>query len=364
MSQDETRPLLGTENDRTNDSGGGFRARIPDLWATVRHSPVAAIIPVALAARLSVQLPQTTVIYIIQQIVCRQWYEINDPQKIPAGGAMPDELCAAKGPQEWYTIVVTVTGIAAGLGSIIGYQAINYIASRYGRKPAMLGVITMSMAANLFLVTSRYMNSVMEVVWLILWLLTDALSNTFLMTFLVNLYIIDLVSAEARSIMLSTMNGLATIGDTISFTAGGNITTYTHEVLLVFYISVSLDALACFYVLFILPESFTKDKRDELQRERAEETSQHVAEMSHLPRRKRIVKRLASYVGPFKILKPTLNERRGRRNWRLLISSAHIFTASLGSGYSGFAMVIFLTSKYNYKPADVRPVPYVLQKDV
>ena len=81
----------------------------------------------------------------------------------------------------------------------------------------MIGVLTAALSANVFLITSPYMNSFLEVVWLILWLLTDALSNYFLMTFLVNLFIIDLVDDEGRSAMLSAMNGLATIGEKSPF---------------------------------------------------------------------------------------------------------------------------------------------------
>ncbi|KAL0577098.1 hypothetical protein V5O48_004890 [Marasmius crinis-equi] len=265
---------------------------------------------------------------------------------------MPDDLCSAKGPEEWYASTLTILGIIGGLGLLVGYNAVNFFSSRYGRKPAMFGVLMLALSSKVFLITSPYMSPLLEVVWLILWQLLESLSGFPLMTFLVNLYVVDMVSAETRTVMLSLLNGWAVLGDAVSFTAGGNITTYTNEYLPVYYIAMSINVLVVLYLLFVLPESFTKEKRVELQRERVEEDSQRTASLSHLPPRKRVFHRMASYLGPFKILKPTWNEQKGRRNWRLLVCAVHVFVSSLGAGYVTLAMVVFLTSQYHYKPAD------------
>ncbi|KAG7092937.1 hypothetical protein E1B28_009241 [Marasmius oreades] len=216
----------------------------------------------------------------------------------------------------------------------------------------MMGVILLALASNVFLITSPLMGSVLEVVWLILWLLCESLTNVVLMLFLVNLYVLDTVGDESRTAALSSMNGWATLGDCMSFVVGGNITTYTQKALPVYYVAASIHALNFLYIAFVLPESFTREKRDNLKRERVKEASRRNTVLAQLPARKRLFYRLSECIGPLKALKPSLNERTGRRNWRLFICAVHIFLLMLGAGHATMAMLTFLTSKHNYKPVD------------
>ncbi|KAF9261434.1 MFS general substrate transporter [Marasmius fiardii PR-910] len=344
MSTEETRPLLARE-------GNGGNERLQSRSS--RLSPVILIAPVALASRFAVQLPQTTALYLVQQLICREYFLSTDPQKVPIDDPMPDELCSVDGVKKLYALTITILVAVGGFLSIVGYQVINYFASRYGRKPAMIGAVITALSSNVFLITSPWMGSGwLEIVWLILWQLFESLSNVLLMLFLVNLYILDTVDAESRTAALSAMNGWATLGDAVSFSVGGNITTHTHRALPVYYVAASIHALNLLYIIFLVPESFAKEKRDDLERERIEEASRRKAIVSQLPVRKRLLYRLSEYLGPLKLLKPSIDKRTGRRNWRLFICAVHVFLVMLGAGYATMAMMTLLTSIYNYKPAD------------
>ncbi|ESK91385.1 tetracycline-efflux [Moniliophthora roreri MCA 2997] len=343
MASDETRPLLQSNDSQIN------RGR----WFSLKSFPkVSLVIPVALGCRLAAQLPQSTAVYLIQQLACRQYYLNNDPSKVPREGRMSDELCSAPDVRELYTFVLTCTTLLAAFGSLAGFHVIGVLSARYGRWPVMLGTVTLALASNLFLITSQFMNDILEIVWLILWLLLDSVSNAMLMLFLVNAYVVDVVDAEIRTAALSTLNGWAKLGDGISFIIGGNITTYTNEILPVYILAASIQALTLVYIAFVLPESFSREKRDALRGEKEAEAARIAASRSHMSVHRRILHSFLSSLGPLKNLKPTYNERTGRRNWRLIILTIHIFLAMVGAGYVVTAMIIYLTSMYGYKAAD------------
>ncbi|KAK7040861.1 hypothetical protein VNI00_009457 [Paramarasmius palmivorus] len=360
MADGENQPLLQPRDSQTRQR----------QWFSLKsYSPVSLVIPVILGCRLANQLPQTTAVYLIQQLICRQYYIRNDPNKVPEQGPMPDELCSAPDVRELYTLVLTITGVVGGLGSLVGFNILGVLSARFGRRPAMLGTVMVALASNLFLITSQFMGEILEIVWLILWVLLDSVSGAYLMLFLVNTYVVDVVDHEARTAALSTLNGWAQlgeyidllcviemlndfIGDGISFLAGGNITTLTNKILPVYYVSATIQGVALMYIAFILPESFPREKREALRREREEEAARIAASRAHMSLPQRIAATIGSNLGPLKNLKPTYNEHTGRRNWRLIILSIHILLAMASAGHIGAALVIYLTSIYNYKPAD------------
>ncbi|KIK58154.1 hypothetical protein GYMLUDRAFT_246195 [Collybiopsis luxurians FD-317 M1] len=314
------------------------------------HSPAICLIPVVLIARLAASIPASTTVYVVQQNVCRLYYTLHDPDRIPPEGPMPDELCDAPGVQQQFSAFIASIGALNGFACVIGYSALSHFSSRYGRKPAIILILALGLFSNLCLLLSTWhrVNEIWEIVLLVLWILCDAFASIHMMGFLSTTYVVDIVDPDNRSSLLSTVYGWGLLGGAIAFGLGGVITTKTHNVLPVFRSAAILNALNLLFTCFFLPESFPKEKRDELRRRASEETQYH---------RKGSIRQLVSKLGaafaPMKMLKPVYNEQTGRRNWRLVWCALYILLVEIGGNYTPTAAVIYLTARFNYKADDI-----------
>ncbi|KAI0917118.1 hypothetical protein AcW1_007603 [Taiwanofungus camphoratus] len=323
-----------------------------DRWQS-RISPASLIIPVAIVYRLATLLPSTTTFYVVRQLVCRLWYASRDPSQIPPDGRMPDALCSIPGVDKSYATALTVMGISGGIASVIAYSAVSFFASRFGRKPAILAVLTLGMSGDVFLIISRLvLGSWLEAVALVLWLVCQSFSDPLIFVFATNMFIVDLVSAEDRTTALSGMSGWATLGGAISFTVGGMITTRMDNVVPVYGVAGAMLAAAWAYVYFILPESFPREKREELRRQRLAQAQEAASADTQQQKGQRVLAALAVPLEPLKQLRPSHNPVTRRRNWRLLYCAVHAFFAEVGGSYSVLSIITFLTTRYNYTPAE------------
>ncbi|KAF5349455.1 hypothetical protein D9757_012422 [Collybiopsis confluens] len=321
----------------------------PYLWYSPQRylSPAIFVFPVALVARLSSSIPTSTTVYIVQQNVCRFYYRAHDPSRIPVEGPMPDELCDAPGVQQQFSAVVASIGVLTGIACVIGYSVLSHLSSTYGRKPAIILVLALGLSSNVSLLLSTWhrVGEIAEVVLLVLWILFDSFASLFLFVFLATTYVVDLVDAENRSRLLSSVYGWGLLGGALAFSLGGIVTTQTHDVLLVFRAATVLNVLNLLFTIFFLPESFSKERREELRRRAAEETQHRQGGFFQM-----IISKLGAAFSPVRMLKPVYNQNTGKRNWRLVWCALHIFIGEIGSSYTPTIAVIFLTVKFNYKP--------------
>ncbi|KZT23870.1 MFS general substrate transporter [Neolentinus lepideus HHB14362 ss-1] len=316
-------------------------------------SPVTLISPVVLVYRLATILPSTTTFFVVNQFACRLWYTLNDPGSIPSDGGLSTEQCSIPGVQKTFAAIFTAISISDGLGSVIGYSAASLFASRYGRKPVTLVLITIAMGHGLSLVSSTFASGWFELIFLCTWILCGSFAQPPVFGFAANMFIVDLVSAEERTATISKLNGWSVFGGAISFTVGGAITTRFHNVLVVYYLSAAMFASIWVYVFLLIPESFSKEKRDELRRQRkakAQEAEVSVAG-SRLDKAKHYLIRTV-VPEPLKEFKPTRNPVTGKRNWRLFYCAVHIIFTQLADAYGAVSMVLFLTAKHNYEPSE------------
>jgi len=187
----EASPLLGASS---------HTDRNHPWYSPKRYHSATLIIPVALAFRLAATLPSTTVIYIVNQVVCRQYYLANDPDRIPPTGPLPDELCDAAAVKQIFSMSMTALTILAAIGGMIAFSTLSHFTSRYGRKPGLLVVIGLQISSALSLIISQYSPPMVEVVLLVVWLLTDCISTLSIGAFLINLYIVDSTDVEKRCV--------------------------------------------------------------------------------------------------------------------------------------------------------------------
>ncbi|KAG1782366.1 MFS general substrate transporter [Suillus placidus] len=311
-----------------------------------QFSPLTLLIPLAVATRLTSTLPTTTLLGVIQSLVCRLWLTSNG--NLPPGGDISKELCAVPEVERTYAAVISTILIGDGLAAMIACSVISYISSRLGRKPVILGTIAVSFLGYSFMVCSQYLSGWLEASALIAALLLQMFSGILTMTFIANIYTVDISSAEDRTPVLSAINGWATLGQTVSFAIGGLVTTKTDDPLIVYYISISVLGAIFVYVLAFLPESFPEEKRDELRRERL--AQQNVEANTRRKLSSRLISTIVIAFEPLKQLVPA-RKADGRKNWRVVYCAIHVIIAMLADSYSPAALLLLYTTKYSYNPA-------------
>jgi len=79
-----------------------------------RFSPVTLLIPLAIATRLTSTLPSTTLLEVVQSVICRLWLASNG--KLPPDGQISKELCAVPEVEKTYAAVISTLLIFDGLG--------------------------------------------------------------------------------------------------------------------------------------------------------------------------------------------------------------------------------------------------------
>ncbi|TFK57626.1 MFS general substrate transporter [Heliocybe sulcata] len=316
-------------------------------------SPVTLISPVVLVYRLAQILPATTSFVVVNRLACRLWYTFNDPGSIPSDGGLSTEQCSVPGVQRIFSAIFTAISISDGLGSVVGYSAASFFASRFGRKPVMLVLLTIATGIGLSLVSSTFVSGWLEITLLCTWILCGSFGQVPVFGFVANMFIVDLVSEEERTATISKLNGWSVFGGGIAFMVGGAITTGFDNVLVVFYLSAAMFASLWLYVFFLIPESFSLEKREELRRERKAKAQEVEAAVSGgwlaKPRH-----RLTRILVPeqLKEFKPTRNPKTGKRNWRLFYLAVHIIFCQLADAYGVVSLMLFLTTRYDYKPSE------------
>ncbi|KAG2154079.1 MFS general substrate transporter [Suillus clintonianus] len=316
-----------------------------------QFSPLTLLIPLAVATRLTSTLPTTTLLGVIQSVICRLWLASNG--NLPSDGEISKELCAVPEVEKTYAAVISAVMIFDGLGAMIACSAISYISSRIGRKPVILGTVAISFLGYSLMVCSQYLPGWLEASLMIASLFVQTFSGIMTTTFIVNVYAVDISSPEDRTPILSAINGWATLGQTASFALGGLLTTKTNDPLIVFYISISTLGAVFVYILAFLPESFPEEKRDELRRQRL--AQQNVEPSVRRNLLNRFTSAIAIAFEPLKQLAPTRNAD-GRQNWRVVYCAIHIIITMIANSYTAPALILLYTTKYGYNPAQTGTV--------
>ncbi|KAG2150711.1 MFS general substrate transporter [Suillus bovinus] len=311
-----------------------------------RFSPLILLIPLAVATRLTSTLPTTTLLEVIQSVVCRLWLASNG--NLPPSGEIPKGLCAVPEVEKTYTAVISTILIGDGLAAMVACSVISHISSRLGRKPVILGTVAASFLGYSLMVCSQYVSGWLGASVLVASLLVQSFSGTMTMMFIVNIYTVDISSAEERTPILSAINGWAVLGQAVAFAIGGLVTTKTNNPLIVYYISISILGAIFLYVLALLPESFPKEKRDELRRQRLAQQNVEASARRNLS--SRLISTITIMFEPLKQLIP-VRKADGKRNWRVVYCAIHIVIAMLADSYASAALLLLYTTKYSYNSA-------------
>ncbi|KAF4622114.1 hypothetical protein D9613_009307 [Agrocybe pediades] len=323
------------------------RARSPSKDKAPRFSPTALIIPIAIASRLAPMLAATTNFTVMQNVACRIWYILHSPGDIPTIGPIPDELCRIPDVDRYYTVLSSILATLDGIGTVVSCGAYGYLSSRLGRKPILVTALLLSVAAQLAIMTSQHVVDWLQILLFAVGVLCSISAQPPAMIYVINMYIVDVSGAEERTAALSKIAGWTALGSAVSFSLGGTLTAKTKDTTAVYLLAATILLLACLYVIYLVPESFPADKREELRRER--EAQNPTAGERTL--RQKINSYFSVVLEPLKQLKPSYNPITGKRNMRLVYCAIHIFIVAVADGYAVLSMILYFTTQHHYTPA-------------
>ncbi|KAJ7727905.1 hypothetical protein B0H16DRAFT_1734906 [Mycena metata] len=287
-------------------------------WSRPISAPT-LIVPVALLCRVATLLPTTTTFFILQQFVCRQYYLVHDPTRVPPPGErIPAELCALPAIDERYAAFMALVALMDGIGLMFkvefvgqhsgGYAALSFLAARLGRRAAMATVLSVGLGADVALICSTLVVPSFEVPLFALWLISASFSQAPLIAFVANIYLVDLVHEDDDCIEFAGRVVCARQRPILQCRRNHH---HAHQATSSQCTSspAPSGSSVLLYVWLFLPESFPKVKRDELRLQR-EVQNERVA-----PRRgvlRRALARPAAILAPLKHLAPTRNSGNGQ----------------------------------------------------
>ncbi|KAH7907385.1 hypothetical protein BJ138DRAFT_1116732 [Hygrophoropsis aurantiaca] len=314
-------PPLQSERTPLRDDDDGTHSS-----TSARISPAILIIPVAIASRLAGKVPVTTILQIIQKLVCKFRYEWTDPDSFPLDGRISESLCARPEIEHNYEVSVTVFEVIEGM------WAVGFFASRCGRKPILLAAFGAAIFGYILGMASKLtlQRMLKRLRCVFPWVSKHCQALQLQAT--ANMYIVDV--STTRTITLSTINSWWTLAEALSYGVGGLIMTQSNQSIPVY--------------LNLFPKKSAKElRRKRLAHAEAEPVSKSDQRFSAL------WYALTAVTLLFEPLKQLTPKRKWnvKYNFRLLYCAAHVFVTQIGSRYAPLAIIIYYTTKYSYNPA-------------
>lgn len=250
-----------------------------------RHRPSYKLLRIALLLQIIGQMSAvTSLLDAIVYLVCQHHFKNTEPQgHIPefspisptpfwtsdSGQSFQDPRCFAP---EITALVGIFQTYMTTLTAILGVLTVPFLAScsdRLGRKPILLWTMTCTILSLLITITCCvFPDKVDYKLFLVSSVLDGVGGSMSIMVILCSSYTSDCVKEHYRAGALSVLDACVFGGIAVGPFIGSFILSYTdHNLILLFSISLFLQLLSIFIVLFVLPESRSERARSKSQSE-------------------------------------------------------------------------------------------------
>ncbi|KZO94123.1 MFS general substrate transporter [Calocera viscosa TUFC12733] len=344
-STDETTPLLPTEPVQAvlDGSGADLVKKGNKFWY---------VIPVIAGACLATHLPTTTTLAIIRIIICRRWYELHEPDALPMGHTPTELMCEIPSVVTAYTVAITIMGVVDAFAAMISFGLINLFVKKYGRKPVFITMTSVACTGFSLFLLALNVPGTLSLVLAGLAIVLVAFASVGAIVLVGRMYVVDTTTPMNRTSGLSFLGAACQLGLTPSFALGGYITEHYHHITAVYWVTLALQISVLLYEIFVLPESYVLEERQE-----AIEEMQHVidedlpddgkAGLKHTL--KLAIRPIFSILEPLLVLVSKIPGGTGR-DYYLLIAGGGAFLWYLGTHYLGLAIMMRLINEFHSPP--------------
>ncbi|KAG8711987.1 hypothetical protein FRC08_015172 [Ceratobasidium sp. 394] len=333
----EESPLLAEQED----------AAAPPTKASrfVRFQRAHLALPVVFFGFFAGTITLTTSVEILQIISCQFWWSRHDPSRIPPDGNIPNELCGVPGVQKLFSQLFQVFIILDLCGGLITSSPVGTLAAKFGRKPLLITVATITTFSALILILALR-NASLPLIFVAS--AFSAIAGPRQLLLLSTMFVVDLAPNPAP--VLSILEGSIYLGLSISYALGGVITTRSGRLTTVFWVQATISAAILLYVIVAIPETFGRDKRAARAAEVAAERVRRPSLASRSSSLERIRDTTSAFARPFGLIWPRRDPTTGKRNKRLLLLSTAMFFALIGTTYVAPAWMLFVTNHFHATP--------------
>ena len=204
---------------------------------------------------------------LILNLICREYLSDRSMQD-PSFSVMP-VIFGGDNPQcqipEVQALVARFTlygNLIGGILSAITSPKLGAISDRYGRKKVIaLTTFGMLVSEIITIMAAKY-PEMMSVNWMLLGYACDGLCGSFIVAMAVtNAYASDCTAPPQRNVTFAYIYGCLFTGIALGPLIAGYIIKATGQILTIFYIALGCHFLFMSFVLFVAPESLTKERQ-------------------------------------------------------------------------------------------------------
>ena len=284
-------------------------------------------------------------INLIVSLVCKEYFSersLRDPSFAMMPVILGDDnpQCRIPEVQSLVSKFTLYCNLISGLLAAIVSPKMGALSDRYGRK-SMLGVTVLgTLLCEIVIVVVARCPDTLSINWLLLGYAFDGLGGSFIAAMALSFaYASDCTSPDKRNVGFGYFQGSLFSGIAIGPIFAGYIVKATGQLLSVFYVAVGAHGAFLLFLLFIVPESLSKERQI-----RAREKSEFVGAGEQQTFQKRLSYVIELFTGtellkPLAILWPTGEGTNPavRRNLALL---AAVDTTMFGIAMSSMTVVI------------------------
>ncbi|KAI4116337.1 MAG: hypothetical protein LQ338_007733 [Usnochroma carphineum] len=361
----EETPLLKSGLDRRSVSDNGFpdngSQRSAPEWSGARDfegrpwwrkPSIFWLLPPFLLATLAFGGIIVPKVNLILSLICREYFaqqEFKDPNfsAMPVMFGADNPQCQIPAVQSLVSKFTLYGNVITGLLSAITSPKLGSFSDRYGRTPMIAFVSTGMLVTEIITVLAARMPDTFSVNWLLIGFVCDGLAGSFVASMaLTNAYVSDCTPPAKRNVAFGYFHGVLFTGVALGPLLAGYMVKWTGTLVSVFYYAVIAHTFFALFVLLIVPESVTK-QRKLAAREKADiaEGAENDFGDSWTTYTKATLRRY-NILAPLKTLWPTgpSSSRAVRRN---LVTLAAVDTIMFGVAM-GSMTVVLIYSEYMF----------------
>jgi MFS family permease len=152
--------------------------------------------------------------------------------------------------------------LLSGLFSAIVSPHLGSLSDRYGRKKIMVMASLGAFVAEILTIIVGRGNGDVSIYWLLLGAFVDGLCGSFTTAMaLAFAYASDCTAPERRNVVFGYFHGTLFAGIALGPILAGYLIKVTGTVMIVFYIALGCNAFFILFVLFVVPESLSKERQ-------------------------------------------------------------------------------------------------------
>ena len=289
---------------------------------------------------------------LITSLICKQYF-LNRAAKDPTSQLMPVILghenpqCKIPEVSSMVSTFTLYTNLIAGLLSAVTSPKLGSLSDRYGRTRLIAASAMGMLISEVITILTASYPTMFPVQWLLVGSFFDGLGGSFTASMALTFaYASDCTSPARRNVVFGWFHACLFTGIAVGPVIGGYIVKTTGNIITIFYIVLACHCAYTLFMLFIIPESLTKERQKTARDKKIITEEGQESTMRSRPRRLLSFLKGSNILAPLTILYPT-GEGSTSALRRNLVLLAGVDTAMFGVAM-GSQTVLIIYAEYMF----------------